>query len=431
MEMSVIGERVRELRTTRNLTQGELAEGLCTSSMISQIETGKARPSYHMLSEIAARLEVSMEFLVEDAQPNQEYITACRTAQMLVRGSHYLQAIQLLKDLLNSQKGQQDGVPLLCDLIVCYMGVGQIEHATRLVDRLEREAKRCEEYDLLALMYQHRGTLAFQARNYRKALHDWQRALETLGRVEEPDRYLYAGLLVRLAQVHAKFGHVEESLELCARAMPYFEHARKITEQARTCLSLAKSFRQSADYRKAITFAERARHLHDVIHHRVEGERCRIGRALWIARHRTVEEAREILTGTVQRLQKLGCLDEAGAAAFELAQVHLQLDDVTAAEEAWAQAERWMPQTPANSCKLQTLQGRLDAKNHRFHEGKRRIQDVVDKLYEQRRLFEWEEALSQLAWVDAEEDHHRQACHVLLEARQQNRGILREKGICL
>ncbi|WP_238546051.1 helix-turn-helix domain-containing protein [Tumebacillus flagellatus] len=430
--MAIIGERIKELRIARNMTQVELSEGLCTSSMISQIESGKARPSYQMLSEIADRLQVSMEYFVEDSKPNQEYTTACRAAKMAVAGRNYTQAAELIQLLLNSQKSQQDAVPLLLDLLVCYLELGKRDLAVRLIEMLEREAKQNDEYAMLARMHQHRGTLHAQARDFRKAALEIQRALDTLAHVEKPDPHVHARLLFQLAEAQAKLGRTEEALALSARSTAYFKHARKISDQAHTCLQLAKSASEHAQHRQAILFAERARHLSDVVRQRVEGERCRMGRALWFARNRSSsEEARNLLQETVRRLHKLGNLEEAGLAALQLARLHLQADDVPAAEAARAQAERWIPAAHPARRQLQALQGRLDGKNRRFRQGKRLLQEVADHFYDHRRLFEWEEAVSDLAGVYAEEENYRKASRLLLQARQQNRGVLFERGVCL
>jgi transcriptional regulator with XRE-family HTH domain len=60
-----MGERLREQRQARGLSLRDLAERVDVSpSLISQIETGRARPSVNTLYAIAAELEVSLDDLV-------------------------------------------------------------------------------------------------------------------------------------------------------------------------------------------------------------------------------------------------------------------------------------------------------------------------------------------------------------------------------
>src|SRR2546423_14367891 len=51
-----LGERVRRLRNARGLTQSELADTRVSKEYISQIETGKTRPTQHTVTWLAERL---------------------------------------------------------------------------------------------------------------------------------------------------------------------------------------------------------------------------------------------------------------------------------------------------------------------------------------------------------------------------------------
>ena len=68
-----IGDRLRATRQERGLSLRELAERLGVSpSLISQVETGRARPSVGTLYAIASELNVSLdELLFPDADPSR------------------------------------------------------------------------------------------------------------------------------------------------------------------------------------------------------------------------------------------------------------------------------------------------------------------------------------------------------------------------
>ncbi len=61
-----IGSKIKSLRKKRGMTQDELASGIITRGMLSRIESETAMPSMQSLSAIAARLDVSPSFLLED-----------------------------------------------------------------------------------------------------------------------------------------------------------------------------------------------------------------------------------------------------------------------------------------------------------------------------------------------------------------------------
>jgi tetratricopeptide (TPR) repeat protein len=65
LSAGVLGQRIRQLRTRRGLTQDDLAGGDYSKSYISAIEQGKTRPSLQALQRIASRLEISPGILLD------------------------------------------------------------------------------------------------------------------------------------------------------------------------------------------------------------------------------------------------------------------------------------------------------------------------------------------------------------------------------
>lgn len=52
------GQLLKAERMRVKLTQAELASGICTASMVSQIEAGKAKPSAKLVQRLADKLNV-------------------------------------------------------------------------------------------------------------------------------------------------------------------------------------------------------------------------------------------------------------------------------------------------------------------------------------------------------------------------------------
>lgn len=66
--MSSLGNKLKEARKQRKLTQAELAEGLMSRSYISQIEKGLAIPSYRTLVSLSNRLEQDINYFIEEQE---------------------------------------------------------------------------------------------------------------------------------------------------------------------------------------------------------------------------------------------------------------------------------------------------------------------------------------------------------------------------
>lgn len=64
-ELKQLGNRIREVRKKRGLTQLEVADLADTSSnYFAEIERGQANPSYSMLTAIAKALKVKLSDLI-------------------------------------------------------------------------------------------------------------------------------------------------------------------------------------------------------------------------------------------------------------------------------------------------------------------------------------------------------------------------------
>lgn len=56
-----LGTKIRSLRLSKGLSQKELSEGICSQSMLSQIEKNKHTPNFNLLVKLCDRLEVHLD----------------------------------------------------------------------------------------------------------------------------------------------------------------------------------------------------------------------------------------------------------------------------------------------------------------------------------------------------------------------------------
>ncbi|MBF0706623.1 helix-turn-helix domain-containing protein (plasmid) [Alkalihalobacillus hwajinpoensis] len=80
--MSVIGQRIKELRKGKGFTQKDLAEDIITRSYLSQIEKGSFQPSYDTLEKFALKLECSVEDFFQE--PRNKALITSQTKQKIV-----------------------------------------------------------------------------------------------------------------------------------------------------------------------------------------------------------------------------------------------------------------------------------------------------------------------------------------------------------
>lgn len=67
MDFSRVGKKIQELRQYHEMTQANLAEGICTQAQISKIENGSIIPYSNTLFQIAEKLGADMYYFFEEA----------------------------------------------------------------------------------------------------------------------------------------------------------------------------------------------------------------------------------------------------------------------------------------------------------------------------------------------------------------------------
>lgn len=126
-----LGEKIRELRVKKGLTQNQLAGDHITRNMLSQIENGIASPSMKTLTHLAEKLDVSVGYLLEEGAP-----TASSAAKKLIKKGNYAKAIAALDDM----DPHDDEAELLLataygELAMADLQAGKNESAVQLAER--------------------------------------------------------------------------------------------------------------------------------------------------------------------------------------------------------------------------------------------------------------------------------------------------------
>lgn len=115
-----IGEKIKMLRTSKLMTQSELAGTEITRNMLSRIENGAAQPSLDTLRYIAAKLNVSPGFLLAEAGDEKIYLK--HNEMNGIKTAYLTGDYRICRDIcLNSASGSDDEVQLI--LAECTLGV--------------------------------------------------------------------------------------------------------------------------------------------------------------------------------------------------------------------------------------------------------------------------------------------------------------------
>lgn len=64
MAYFIFGPTIKEIRQQSDLSQTELAEGICTQALVSRIENGLTIPNAILLKDLCRKLNVSVDFVL-------------------------------------------------------------------------------------------------------------------------------------------------------------------------------------------------------------------------------------------------------------------------------------------------------------------------------------------------------------------------------
>ncbi len=141
-----IGEKIKELRTSKMMTQRELAGAEITRNMLSRIENGAAQPSLDTLQYLAKRLNVSAGYLLSDAADERLYKK--REAINGIKTSYLTGDYRLCRDIcLDSGISDDDEVKLILAECACEIGTEEFSsgnlHAA--CERFDESLRYCAE----------------------------------------------------------------------------------------------------------------------------------------------------------------------------------------------------------------------------------------------------------------------------------------------
>lgn len=255
--MQTIGQKIRELRVQRGMTQIELANGLVTPSMISLIETDKANPSPKLLQHIAEKLGVPMDYFLDDHFLPWESLGYFYLAHALLLTGSYEQASRLLQQLKGTATSLSSrNIQLL--LATGHLYMGKYDEAIALFKQVLEEQTIPYDRQLQFHCFYMMGQAYAEQRNYTLAKHYWNKAFELIVRTDQIDPFAIRRLLLSSARLALQMGETEEAKEWMERAREFRNEGTSLQEIARSFVEKAQKDMEQKDYKIATDYSHRA-----------------------------------------------------------------------------------------------------------------------------------------------------------------------------
>jgi tetratricopeptide (TPR) repeat protein len=255
MNNSSLGPRIRQARKELKMTQHDLADGIVTSSMICQIENGKAFPSYPVLSALAERLSKPIEFFVSDTDATKRQRSSYTLAKALMASGSYEKAYTLLKSLQDMPLSDPEVFQMTFS--ECCQQLGKYEEAAAPLDDMLTSAKHAGDLKRMVTILFRLGEIAEHGNQYQLALYHWEKAYELLTRVEI-EAQLRSKLLTAMGNTQYKLGYVKEAVALLQQAYEQREAFQSLEDLGKMYLTLSLSYREANELSNAADFSDRA-----------------------------------------------------------------------------------------------------------------------------------------------------------------------------
>ncbi len=429
--MYTLGQKIKQTRLQQRMTQIDLAKHLCTPSMISQIESDRARPSYKILNGIADRLGVPLEHLLSKVDLNDDFVCTYKMAKAMVAAKAYSTAIPLLEQLLNSAQAQVAEVDILFELAECYIHVERQEEADSLLSDLLETAFLRQDERMIARVYKSLGQLEFVRKRYQLAAFHLHKANAEVEKMEERDSYLQASILAELGDAYAKSGQLAEALDYYRRSSSLFNKKDDLEEMGNLYLNLGVSYHKLNDLEKAAEYSERAIHIFQCLDNIVMTVKLQVNCAVLYGQTDREADAVAMLRKAIDNLLNLGKREEAGMATVELATLLLQQGELAAADESCDQARALLPELHLYQARVHRLYGRIAVQKGQREEAIRRLQKSADRLKHTDELGEWGDTMHELAELYKREGDLRTAVSIMQEIRGYTNEAMLKRGIAL
>jgi tetratricopeptide (TPR) repeat protein len=324
-ELLDLGTRLRRLRTTKGLTQKQLAEPQYTHAFISSIEAGRRRPSEEALRYFAAKLDISAEELVTGRSPDvaeklELELLAARKAASAGALSEAEQTFTRVAALAARNDLPRVESKALEGLALCALHSGAVEVA---LERYERAESLLASEPITARV----DAIAGQAKCLRMqgdvnyAIYMLERALEIISREGLSDPTALLRIHASLVPPYFESGAHVKASQAAAEALKLASHAPDRELVGDMHMNIARVFLAQGNIEEAKSSLRRAKEIFTEGELETETAHCHLALGFVLSRESDYVEARRELEIALDAFKRARSVIDQANAGIELARV--------------------------------------------------------------------------------------------------------------
>jgi HTH-type transcriptional regulator, quorum sensing regulator NprR len=426
-----LGQKIRELRVAKGLTQSDLGSGLVTPSMISQIESDKANPSYKVLEAIAEKLETPLEHFLADIQTQLEQTSAHKVAKALLSSRNYERAIGLLESLLEKPSPNLNLIDVKSDLGECFLYMGNYEPAITEFEEVLEIAKQKFNYPALLTALNKLGVIEQKRQKYHRAIYHWRKAYELFDELPHSEPYLQSQILTNLGTIHYQLGEFKDALHYYDTAYKFLSKSNHFEQIGFTYLGLGLSYKKIQEFEKASEYSQYAIAIFESLKNMKLAIDVKRNYGVLKGEEGLVEEAMQLFAACVDEYSRHNYPTDAASVHGEIARLHLREKQFQACLDACDMALSNLPPDSREVAPvLRTLAVAHDELGH-TEEAVRHMERACDLFREYSLLSELAETHSLLGDLYQKLGDFKRANDCLQEMKKALTENLKDRGIIL
>ncbi|MBL0388050.1 tetratricopeptide repeat protein [Tumebacillus sp. ITR2] len=426
--MLSLGQKIRQRRLEKKMTQGQLAEGLVSASAISQIESDKINPSYKLLCQIADRLGVQLDYFL-DTQERESYLeqtTSHKLAKTFLLADEPQNAVPILEMLLQSQ---QDNLDVMLDLATCYTKLNSSQEAIELLETVMHQALRQEDKVTYVKAMKMLGGLFYTRNNITLAKHYWQKSFEALQEIEVVDKFLQAEVMTNLALVYNHIGEFDRSLELYETSQNLLEGSTNLHHLAANYMGLGNSYFGKKEYRLAEDYCQQAITIYKNLNQVRQSILIKENFGILLSERGDNEGALQTLLECLQEYTEHGFDSQTSNTHAEIAKLLIQMNSLDEAEAHLERAKQLCEPDTVYHAQCYYVNSLLLAARGDLHAAVPEARRALDMYYSVEALQDYNRTSLHLSDLYKQLDDYKSSTEVLEETQIAMQKYLRKKGM--
>lgn len=428
---ATLGQKIKELRVQKGLTQSDLGAGMVTPSMISQIEADKANPSHKLLQAIAEKLETPIEYFLTDMQMQIEQIATYKVARSMMEAGEFGRAVPILEGLMEDSVPQLHSAEIQFDLAECLLEQGKLDEALDGFDKVLSSATTRKDLYMQILALKQLGYVEEKRHNYPLAIYHWQKALDLIAKVESHDPFLAAEILRQLGKVYGYLGEKNDALSSYERAHTYLEATANFQKIADLYRNLGETFREHGEFDRASEYAQHAISLYRGLKNIKLAIEVKENFGIVKGEDGNAEEALHTLALCLAEYQEYGYTEKVAHTHGEMARIYLANQNY---EEASKHCDEALKLIGENSLE----RGFVYRTYSTIRKEQKQFAEAVDYMERSVKIFEIADlpreiakSYSMLGDIYKEQGDLQKAIHSLEQMKRAMESNLKERGIVL